>query len=116
MKWRARPFALMNNDTTEVAFSVIAPTLADQVTAYNNAQIVGQKAQQRIDPITKKPEVLPADKRRADSLAAAQANKPLVKEAALHIFAARQYKLLFCNKCEQRHHKPGIFAFWYRAV
>src|SRR6202000_3566539 len=55
-------FALTNNDPNEVPVSVIAPTPVDAITAYNNSQLVQQVAQQRIDPLTKKPEVIPGAK------------------------------------------------------
>jgi tetratricopeptide (TPR) repeat protein len=52
----AGTFALTNNDPNEVPFTVITQTPEDAVTAYNKSQLVQQVAQQRINPLTKKPE------------------------------------------------------------
>ena len=43
------PFALTNNDTTEVPFKQ-EPTIQDKIAAYNNSQLVRQVAQKRIEP------------------------------------------------------------------
>jgi len=56
----AGEFALMDNDPNEVPFKVM-PKPKDQIAAYNNSQLVQQVAQQRIIPITKKPEGNPAN-------------------------------------------------------
>ncbi len=57
----AQEFALLNNDPADVPFKASGPTLEEQVAAYNSSQLVNQVAQQRINPITKKPESNPAD-------------------------------------------------------
>jgi len=51
------PFALTNNDTTEVPFKQ-EPTIQDKIAAYNNSQLVQQTAQKRIEPkqAAKKPD------------------------------------------------------------
>ena len=43
------PFALTNNDTTEVPFKQ-EPTIQDKIAEYNNSQLVRQVAQKRIEP------------------------------------------------------------------
>lgn len=43
------PFALTNNDTTDVPFKQ-EPTIQDKIAAYNNSQLVRQTAQKRIEP------------------------------------------------------------------
>ncbi len=75
-------YALTNNDPNEVPFSVITPTPVDAITAYNNSQLVQQVAQQRIDPLTKKPEVIPGAK-------APEATKTEAAKAAPSIFSMR---------------------------
>jgi tetratricopeptide (TPR) repeat protein len=77
-----RPYALTNNDPGDIPFKAV-PTLEDQIAAYNNNQIVGQKAQQRINPVTGKPEANPQEKNQA-------ANPQLnPKPAAPSIFSMR---------------------------
>jgi len=43
------PFALTNNDTTDVPFKQ-EPTIQDKIAAYNNSQLVRQVAQKRVEP------------------------------------------------------------------
>ncbi len=58
----AGTFALTNNDPDDIPFKPAPPTVEDKIAIYNNSQLVQQVAQQRIDPLTKKPEVIPAAK------------------------------------------------------
>lgn len=76
-----RPYALTNNDPGDIPFKAV-PTIEDQIAAYNNNQIVGQQAQQRINPLTKQPEVNPQEKKQP-------ANPSLAKPAAPSIFSRR---------------------------
>lgn len=73
------PFALTNNDTTEVPFKQ-EPTMQDKIAAYNNSQLVRQTAQKRIEP--------KAQAKKPDSTAMkppvttpAQENKPVTAAA-----------------------------------
>jgi tetratricopeptide (TPR) repeat protein len=68
----AGTYALTNNDPNEVPFTVITQTPEDAITAYNKSQLVQQVAQQRINPLTKKPEAVPQ----------AATNQPVTNPAA----------------------------------
>ncbi|MDB5151582.1 MAG: tetratricopeptide repeat protein, partial [Mucilaginibacter sp.] len=83
---KAGRFALTNNDPNEVPFKV-APTPEDQIAAYNNSQLVGQAPQQRINPVTKKPETGPQVKNQATTNPATS-NTEAVKPAP-SIFSMR---------------------------
>ncbi|MDB5024852.1 MAG: tetratricopeptide repeat protein [Mucilaginibacter sp.] len=75
---QAGQYALTNNDPDEVPFKG-APTPQEQIAAYNNSQLVGQAPQQRINPVTKKPETAPAVKNQAATIPVAsgtEAAKP----------------------------------------
>jgi len=71
----AGAFALTNNDPDDIPFKPAPPTVEDKIAVYNNSQLVQQVAQQRIDPLTKKPEIIPAAK------APATTNPALAKPA-----------------------------------
>jgi tetratricopeptide (TPR) repeat protein len=69
------PFALTNNDTTEVPFKQ-EPTIQDKIAAYNNSQLVRQVAQKRIEP--KKEQKKPDSAALKSSVTnPAQENKPV---------------------------------------
>ncbi len=57
----AGQFALTNNAPNDTSFKN-APTLEEQIAAYNSSQLVQQVAQKRINPITKQPEIDPYEK------------------------------------------------------
>jgi tetratricopeptide (TPR) repeat protein len=82
----AGEFALTNNDPNEVPFKV-TPTAEDQITAYNNSQLVQQTAQQRINPATKQPEINPTKTKQAGNNP--NVNNPAAANQAPSIFSTR---------------------------
>jgi tetratricopeptide (TPR) repeat protein len=75
----AGQYALTNNDPNEVPFK-IAPTAEDQIAAYNKSQLVQQVAQQRINPVTKKPESSPSAKTQENVASQPENNKPATNQ------------------------------------